>query len=229
MYKIGQYKKSDSMNELICENYKMLLVISRFDIPLGFGNKTIDEVCKENSVDVDVFLAIVNLLVEDEEHVIVLKSNKSIINLINYLKNSHKYFLDFKLPSIRENLKKAIPENVEDVSLVIMKYFDEYVLEVKKHMSYEEKNVFPYVEKLIMGERDNNYNIKIFSKQHDQIESKLSELKNIIIKYYVAKSSNELNSVLFDIFTCAEDLLSHNNIEDNLFVPTIFDLENKKI
>ena len=50
---------------------------------------------------------------------------------------------------------------------------------------------------------------------------------NIIIKYYPATGSNELNSVLFDIFSCATDLASHNRIEDNLFVPLIAELERK--
>ena len=72
------------------------------------------------------------------------------------------------------------------------------------------------------------YSIEVFSKQHDQVEAKLGELKNILIKYYPAESSNELNSVLFDIFTCEEDLASHNYIEDALFIPAIKKLEQER-
>ena len=109
-----------------------------------------------------------------------------------------------------------------------MRYFDQYVAEVRKHMNYEETTVFPYVRSLVQGKSGNGkYNIGIFSKQHDQVESRLAELKNIIIKYYPATGSNELNSVLFDIFSCATDLASHNRIEDNLFVPLIAELERK--
>ena len=32
MYKLGRYKQTDRMSDLICENYPMLLVISRFGI-----------------------------------------------------------------------------------------------------------------------------------------------------------------------------------------------------
>ena len=92
----------------------------------------------------------------------------------------------------------------------------------------EDEVVFPYVRSLVRGETGNGkYNIGIFSKQHDQVESRLAELKNIIIKYYPASGSNELNSVLFDIFACETDLASHNRIEDNLFVPLIAELERK--
>ena len=43
MYRLGKYKKTDPMSVLVCENYPILLVMSRFGIPLGFGDKTIEE------------------------------------------------------------------------------------------------------------------------------------------------------------------------------------------
>ena len=68
--------------------------------------------------------------------------------------------------------------------------------------------------------------------QYTMFKAKLTELKNILIKYYPASSSNELNSVLFDIFTCEQDLASHNYIEDYLFIPVIqkleYNIERKK-
>ena len=67
MYRLGKYKKSDPMSVLVCENYPILLVMSRFGIPLGFGDKTIEEVCRDNGVDVDTFLSITNCLL-DEDH-----------------------------------------------------------------------------------------------------------------------------------------------------------------
>ena len=62
MYRLGKYKETDPMSVLVCENYPILLVMSRFGIPLGFGDKTIEEVCRDNRVDVDTFLSITCLL-----------------------------------------------------------------------------------------------------------------------------------------------------------------------
>ena len=208
MYKLGRYKQTDRMSDLICENYPMLLVLSRFGISLGFGDKTIGEVCEDSGVDTKTFLTIVNLLLDDHTTAEQIDPSLSVEALVSYLQNSHSYFLD--------------------VSFAIMRYFDQYVAEVRKHMNYEETTVFPYVRSLVQGKSGNGkYHIGIFSKQHDQVESRLAELKNIIIKYYPATGSNELNSVLFDIFSCATDLASHNRIEDNLFVPLIAELERK--
>jgi regulator of cell morphogenesis and NO signaling len=223
MYRLGKYKETDKMSDLICENYQMLLVMSRFDIALGFGEQTIGDVCRTNKVDVKTFLAVVNLLIDDEKPE-KIDPSLSLKSLVAYLKNSHAYFLDFRLPAIRSKLIEAIDKKNE-ISSLIIRYYDDYVDEVRKHMSYEELTVFPYVESLAEGTKQPEYHIAIFSKQHNQIEVKLSELKNIIIKYYPASSSNELNNVLFDIFSCAADLASHNSVEDHIVVPVIKKLE----
>lgn len=226
MYKTGRYRETDKMSDLICENYPMVLVMSRFGIALGFGEKNIGEVCRQNGVDACTFLTVVNFLTEEVaapfSHI-----NKcfSLDALMTYLHNAHDYFLNFRLPHIRRKLMEATTDCPKDVAFVIRNFFDEYADEVQKHMSYEEKTVFPYIRDLINGKKDPKYNITIFRKRHDQIEMKIIELKNIIIKYYPGPGSNLLNSVLFDIFATEQDLASHNRVEDFLFVPAVLALE----
>ncbi len=226
MYKLGAYNRDNRMSDLVCDNYPVLLVMSRFGIALGFGDKSIGQVCDENGVHTDTFLAVVNLLLDEgdpEEY----KSDISVGALLGYLHNSHDYFLNFRLPAIRRNLLGAIDCGAKDIAIAILRFFDEYVAEVQKHMRYEERTAFPYVTALLNGVHPGEYSIAVFRKRHDQVEAKLTELKNILIKYYPATSSNELNSVLFDIFTCEQDLASHNYIEDYLFVPAVQELENQ--
>ncbi|CAK7065742.1 MAG: hypothetical protein PARBA_02495 [Parabacteroides sp.] len=214
------------MSDLIGENYPMVLVMSRFGIALGFGEKNIGEVCRLNGVDTHTFLTVVNFLTEDSMvPVSEIDKGLSVESLITYLHNAHDYFLNFRLPHIRRKLVEAIEECPEDVAFVITRFFDEYAEEVNKHMSYEEKTVFPYVRGLLDGVKDARYNITIFRKRHDQIEMKITELKNILLKYYPGPGSNLLNSVLFDIFATEQDLASHNHVEDYLFVPVILALE----
>ena len=228
MYKNGQYRETDKMSDLICENYPMVLVMSRFGIALGFGEKNIGEVCRQNGVDPGTFLAVVNFLTQEEVAPMEnIDYALSVEALITYLHNAHAYFLDFRLPHIRRKLTEAIAGCPEDVAFVITRFFDDYVREVNKHMSYEEKMVFPYVRELLKGVKDPKYNITIFRKHHDQIEMKITELKNLILKYYPGPDSNLLNSVLFDIFATEQDLASHNRVEDYIFVPAILSLEKQ--
>ena len=208
------------MCDLVCDRYAVLQVMSRFGIALGFGDKTIAEVCEENRVDAATFLAVVNMLMGLGVGADV-SSEVSVRTLTDYLHNAHGYFLDFRLPAIRRKLIEAIDCSSSDVAFAILRFFDEYVAEVQRHMAYEEQTVFPYVESLLSGEKNTSYSMEIFRRQHDQVETKLRELKNIIIKYYPSGSTNELNGVLFDIFTCEQELASHNAVEDDIFVPAV--------
>lgn len=225
MYKQGKYTETDKMSDLICENYPMVLVMSRFGIDLGFGEKNIGDVCRQNGVDGTTFLAVVNFLTEETPAGINTTDHLSVGSLITYLHNAHDYFLNFRLPHIRRKLTEAITACPDDVVFVITKFFDDYAGEVRKHMLYEEKIVFPYVRKLLNGTKDAKYHINIFRKRHDQIEMKIMELKNILLKYYPGPDNYLLNSVLFDIFATEQDLASHNRVEDFLFVPAILTIE----
>ena len=219
MYKSG-YSPDERMCDLVCGRYPVLQVMSRFGIALGFGDKTVAEVCAENQVDTATFLAVVNLPGGSrggEE----LASEVSVRSLLDYLHNSHGYFLGFRLPAIRRKLIGAVDCSLSDVSFAIMRYFDEYVAEVDRHMTYEEKSVFPYVEGLLAGEKPADYSIDVFRRHHDKVEERLRELKNIIIKYFPSGGTDELNSVLYDIFTCEEELASHNAVENELFIPAV--------
>ena len=227
MYGNSGYTGEDRMCDLVCDRYPVLQVMSRFGIALGFGDKTIAEVCAENKVDTATFLAVVNMQMNAGCNASEAAAGVSVRALTDYLHNSHGYFLDFRLPAIRRKLIEAIDCSHNDVAFAILRFFDEYVAEVHKHMDYEEQKVFPYVEGLLRGEHPEGYSIDIFRRHHDQVEAKLAELKRIIIRYYPSGSTNELNGVLFDIFTCERDLASHNDIEDRLFIPAIKRLEER--
>lgn len=219
MYRKGIYAGDDRMCDLVCDHYPVLQVMSRFGIALGFGDKTISEVCAESRVDAATFLAVVNMHMHPEGGYDAA-GEVSVRALTDYLHNAHGYFLGFRLPAIRRKLIEAVDCSQSDVAFAIMRYFDEYVAEVNKHMAYEEQTVFPYVEALLAGKKS-SYSIDVFRRRHDQVETRLRELKNIIIKYYPSGGTNELNGVLFDIFTCEQELASHNAVEDEVYIPAV--------
>ena len=229
MSKRHTYIPTDKMSDIICDNYSLLQVMSRFGLPLGFGDYSVEEVCHTHQVDCATFLAVANFINKGHARPLVSLEGISIKSLITYLKNAHHYFLDFQLPTIRRKLLEAIDCSMDnEVTFLILKFFDVYVQEVRKHMSYEDMNVFTYVENLLNGEKDKDYNIGMFIRHHDHIDDKLTELKNIIIKYYPdTKKAYLMNAVLFDIFNCEKDLASHNQVEDYLFVPAVLQLERE--
>lgn len=220
------YEAEDKMISIIRDNYSILQSLGSFGISLGFGDKTVREVCEEQNVDTYTFLAVVNFTINgyrdaDED------GRLSIPTLLHYLKSSHEYFIDFELPFIRKELEDALDMEAH-LAPLIMKLYDEYAHSVRVHMQYEEHTVFPYVEDL-MNDRVSNYNIETYSKHHGQIDRKLRELKSIIIKYLPSDGlhNNQLSATLYDIYNCEEWLTQHAHVEDEIFIPAIRQLEQR--
>lgn len=221
------YEADDKMIDLISDNYSMLQGLSAFGIRLGFGDKTVCEVCREQDVDCYTFLMVVNFLIngytpkESDEKI-------SVKTLLGYLQASHHYFIDFQLPSIRTKLEESLQKG-DGLAALILRLYDEYAHDIRLHMKYEEKTLFPYVEALLRGEQTSGYNVDIFSKHHSDTKGKFQELKNIIIKYlpHNGLANNQLTATLYDIYNNEEWLLNHSNVEEILFVPAIRLLEQK--
>lgn len=132
----------------------------------------------------------------------------SLPSLMGYLKQAHEYYLGFNLPNIRRKLIEAIDcSGNNDIAVLIIRFYDEYAAEVKRHMEYENKIVFAYVEQLLQGVLDRNYNISVFAGAHSPIGNKLKELKDIIIRYYPEKNDCLLNAALLEILFCEQDEL----------------------
>ena len=213
------------MMSLIADNYNILQSLGSFGINLGFGNKTVREVCEEQDVDTYTFLAVVNFSINGYRDIDNAK-RFSVPTLMHYLKASHEYYLNFQLPFIRNELAAALDEN-DNLARLILKLYDEYAHEIRRHMQYEEKNLFPYVADLLDGRISDEYNVETFSKRHRQTDLQLRELKNIIIKYLPsdAQHNNQLTATLYDIYNNEEWLELHSQVEDFIFVPAIRNLE----
>ena len=221
------YEPDDKLINIIGDNYNILQALGCFGINLGFGDKTVREVCEDQKVDTYTFLAVVNFSINgycgfDDAH------RLSVPTLLQYLKASHAYYIDFELPFIRRELEEALDEN-DNLARLILKLYDEYAHSIVNHMRYEEKTVFPYVEKLEAGEAPKNYDIHMFSKHHEQTDVKLRELKNIIIKYLPSDGlrNNQLSATLYDIYNCEDWLAQHAQVEDYIFIPAIRELERR--
>ncbi len=219
-----KYSSTDKLRNLVRDNSSLLMVMSRFGISSGFGEKTVEEVCGMHGVDVATFLSVANLISGKEKDY----KSLSLSSLIGYLRRAHTYFLDYNLPTIRRRLIEALDcSGSDDVAFLILKFYDEYVTEVRKHMEYENTVVFAYVDELLQNRLDSSFSIDVFGGKHNHIDIKLKELKDIVISYYPNKCNDMLNSVLFDIINCEQDLASHCNVEDMLFVPAVAELERR--
>ena len=219
------YEPDDKMISLIRDNYDILQSLGRFGINLGFGDKTVREVCESQHVDTYTFLAVVNYTINGYGE-FEADDQLSVPTLLHYLEASHAYFLDFQLPFIRRELSESLNSD-DSLAQLILRFYDEYAHEIRRHMKYEQKTLFPYVESLLEGRPASDYNVETFSKHHGAADKKLRELKLLIIKYLPQDGlrNNQLTATLHDIYDNEEWLRQHAQVEDHIFVPAIRRLE----
>ena len=225
MKNLKMYEPTDKMITLIKDNYSVLQALGAFGINLGFGDKTVRETCEWNHVDTYTFLAVVNFTINDYTH-FEDDERINVPTLLHYLEASHAYYLDFQLPFIRKELEESLDSN-DQLGLLILRLYDEYAGEIRRHMKYEEKTLFPYVQSLLDGQPKSDYNVETFSKHHEQTDKMLREVKLMVIKYLPADAhlNNKLTATLYDIYNNEEWLRQHAEVEEHIFVPAIRRLE----
>jgi len=224
------------MAEVIHVNYHLLPIISRFGIQLGFGDKTIAQVCRDYSLDVEFFLEILNSYHDRKYFPKKHLQGFPMKWILDYLHKSHDYYLLIKIPQIEQLLEQLSGSGnstrVKSFQL-IDKFFREYKKQLSEHIQHEEEKVYPYVYEVEEAYRNklkppalirkiNEYSIDDYETEHDNVEDELFDLKNIIIKYLPQPADTDLcHSILIELFRLEADLKDHARIEDKVLVPKV--------
>ena len=211
------YKGSDKICDLMSHEEDAIQIISRFGLEMGVGEQTIAQVCEAHGVHTPTFLAVVNHKLFKQR---VLPADIDIPTLQRYLKNAHTYFLDFRLPRLRRALIEAIipADPTTKIPGLILRCYDEFVEEIRTHIKHENEGLFD-------------------EHVHDdqRITDKLTEIKNLIIKYYPTKPTSTegtvtytLISVMSDLWHTEQDFADHCAIEDDILRPALTNHRSRK-
>ena len=146
--------------------------------------------------------------------------------IVDYLHNSHAFYLDRELAALESNLSLMVEPCDELQKKIVGKFFASYKAQVQRHFNYEESVVFPYVRALKTGECQEGYSIEQFEENHSNIDETLNDLKNIVMKYLPDTCDTVVrNEVLYRIYRLEEDLLKHTIIEDTVLIPVVNRME----
>ena len=178
------YSATDNLSALVTAQPELLLTLSHLGIPLGFGDKTIAQVCREHGVATEFFLLVTQVYCDDNyaPSQAVIKSTP-MGNLIPYLMSSHDYYLHRGLPHIKGHLARIANMLPARAGKAIKQFFDAYVDEVRAHFAHEENTVYPHITRLLNHQPGDDYMIKEYLAHHDNLQDKLSDLVQIIFKY----------------------------------------------
>ncbi len=213
------------MSEMVIENPDLVNILTRWNIPFGFGDQTVESIAKQYKIHLDAFLS--SLLICTGKYTrewIVEK--EGLKDLLHFLEVSHVYFKEIQIPELKILIKK-FAENIPDKhGKILVSFFDGYIEEVNEHFEYEDQTVFPYITSILRDKQENDYKIKEFEKNHSDIEQKLLDLKNILLTYTSGELKSDNRHEIFQKLVVLEkDIDYHNIIENKILIPSIKILE----
>ncbi len=228
------------MYRVILENLQLLPLLPRFNLKPGFGELSVEEVCKAHGVNTDFFLEIAKAYLDElyvpEEGLALFP----LATMVDYITSTHSYYKEIALPMVEEKLMRLMDHSSlsEKEVTLIRTFFNDYKEEFMAHLSQEEEQVLPYVLELerqasqdkpdpVFLEKLQVYSIREFEKEHTRLETSLSHLSELIIKYLPPFDDPQLcHQVLNDLASLMKDLVDHADMEDKVLIPRVATLEN---
>lgn len=222
------FKSDDKLFRLVNANCNLLPVINRFGIRPGFKDKTVAEACEEKNINKDFFLALINTYNNPDYFPEEELKRFSPLLIVDYLKKTHEYYITYFLPKIEMLLEKLVSANTD--FKMIGSFYEKYKNELLLHIKDEEENVFPHIINFIQNHKKSNIKDTplSFEKEHSNAEMKLSDLKNLLIRYLEpAYDNNDFNEFVSMLYRFEKDIIDHARIEDHILVPQIRELKKR--
>jgi regulator of cell morphogenesis and NO signaling len=236
------FTRKMKLADVVQANFNTLSVISRFDIMLGFGDKSVERICAEHGINVDFFLEILNAFHDHNYFPQRHLQSFSVIEIVDYLRKTHQSYIRENIPYIEMLMEQLVKEcsNSQEIGLV-QKFFTEYKQELFKHLSWEDEKIFPYtlsVEKAFnegLGLEQvvsdmQKFTMSEFLDEHDDVESKLNDIKTLFVKYLPPVIDQPLCIRILREFSLLEkDINDHARIEEKVLAPKVVEMEKSLI
>ena len=221
------------MSDIISTNPYLMFMLEHFGINLVVHDMTVAQLCAKNEISTELFLSFTNLFNGFNSSPSVKYAFSDLKTITTFLRNSHQYYLNEKYPEIRKYIAQMYEINDQASVLMVEKFFDEYFSEVREHLHYEDQVVFTYINKLFSqlknkqpANSDEDFSVKDYREHHDDIEEKLEDLKNLLLKHLPLKNDQLIRrKLLFSLFELEFDLNVYTQIEDTILIPLVENLE----
>ena len=196
-------------------------------------NESLAQLEQKGEMDSAFLVELVDIFVSDENFNVSKLKSFPLTSILDYLKKTHLYYQDRKIPQM-ENLTSELARCMnKNASEILHFFFLKFSTELTKHIEFEEKNVFPYIQDLIDGKKPenarNSFRLSKFMQYHnDDIEQQLGEFR-----IHLNTTFSELKTELAFKHFCQhtenfeKDLKLHAAIEDDLLMPRALKIEQQ--
>ena len=221
------------MADLIDANPNLLLMLQHFNIDFRVSDQTVLQLCNDKGISENLFMSIANLYNGFGSKGDQPFTREDLLQVIEFLKSSHHYYRSDKYPQISSYIRQLQEDHAAKELRLLEKFFNEYFTEVLDHLDYEDNVAFPYFITLLDKEQNVEegevYSSKEYSEHHTDIELKLQDLKNLLLKYVTIEGDLDLRRRLFfALYELEYDLYIHSLIEESILIPSGVSIEREQ-
>ncbi len=226
------FTRKSQVIDVVEINHHLLPVINRFGIHLGNKDQSFEQICLAQNIDIDFFLAILNTYHDENYFPEQELKTFAPLMIIDYLQKTHQYYKEYVLPKIDrllDGMIKSANTKTDQLALIVT-FYEKYKREFLLHIQEEEDEVFPYIKSVLSHtQKADLYTIHSFEKEHGNVDDKLNDLINLIVKYVEpVYDPNLCNEFLVEIFQLEKDARDHARIEDKILIPLVVELESQQ-
>ncbi|MBR5385506.1 MAG: hemerythrin domain-containing protein [Bacteroidales bacterium] len=216
------------LSELVGRNFQVIGLLERLGVRGNFGDKTVADVCSSQDMDPGTFMMLYDFYVDERfKPTEKMLREGSIRDVAEYLHRSHEYYLDTALGSLSDLLYRLLAPCNETQKKVFRRFYQDYEEELNRHFDFEEKHVMPYIRALTEGGDAGDSAIESFTDDHNSINEKISDLKNLVMNSLPEGCDPALRmQTLYMICSLEYDLGRHTAVEEEILEPMAQMLEN---
>lgn len=226
--------------DIVKDNPLLASVVDRFGISYARWTLTLEEACVHDNVDMGLLLEMLKAFGDNNYFPKNELNNLPLHSIIEYLIKTHVYYINSRLPRIEQFIDLLVDHYGKfDVHLYLLKdYFQDYKRDMFAHICIEERDLFPYVLKLIKTADEKDLGsvqlyklleenaITRFINEHHHVEDELVEIRRRLNNYSEANNHKvQITTLFYELRMFEIDLLTHGKVEDEILIPRAREIE----
>ncbi len=211
--------------DAILQDTSLIPVIARFGIGLGVGDKSIETICKENNLDTDFFITILNTVINDNYFPQKRLQSFCIDLIIDYLSKTNIYYQRVLLPNIERhfNMLSQTCDSDNCNLALIYKFFVAIKQELLMRIDMDMNRWFPALKKSIaLCQVFCSIDEKRLTAT-DAVEDGINDLLSLFVKNL--NGTYDINlcyAVIHGINGLRNDIKQHNSIRNRILRPVAY-------
>ena len=166
--------------ELVDAHPSLISLISRLNIRLPFGDMSIEEMCRRDGHDVELFMMLCNMHIDPTYRPSHSALRATMLgDVVGYLRASHRYYAQYMLPHVARHLNDILAHCDKLSERALNTFFTDYTSYVMSHFEEEERNIFVVIDR---ADRESLYDLTELERPHSDIDDRTNDIASLIFK-----------------------------------------------